>query len=89
MRIYRALTVTTKHLHKGRIGKNYAVRLHASGGKKTYGWTITAGALPAGLNVAGDMITGMPSTSGVANFTVQVTDSLGATAEQALSLTIK
>jgi glucose/arabinose dehydrogenase len=89
MRIYRALAVTTGHLRKGRIGRNYAVRLRASGGKKTYSWTITAGALPAGLNIAGDMITGTPSASGVANFTLQVTDSLGATAERALSLTIK
>lgn len=89
MKVHRALSLRTKNLHKGRTGKNYVQRLRAGGGKKNYTWTISAGALPAGLSIdpATGKITGTP-TAGVANFTIQVTDSLGATAQQAFSITV-
>jgi hypothetical protein len=90
MRVYRTLSVVTHKLHKGRAGRNYVKKLMAKGGKKNYAWSIAAGALPAGLMLdpATGKITGAPAAAGVANFTVEVTDSLGASAQQALSLTV-
>jgi hypothetical protein len=90
MKVYRALSLRRNILHKGRAGRNYVERLAAVGGKKDYTWSIAAGVLPAGLslNAATGKITGTPAAPGVTNFTVQVTDSLGATAQQALSLTV-
>jgi glucose/arabinose dehydrogenase len=90
IKVYRALSVRTNKLHKGRAGRNYAKRLRATGGKKDYTWSISAGALPAGLvlDAATGKITGVPATAGVTNFTVQVTDSLGAAAQQPLSITV-
>jgi hypothetical protein len=89
MKVHRALKLRTKNLHKGRAGRNYVQRLRAAGGKKDYTWSISAGALPAGLalNAVTGKITGTPA-AGVANFTIQVTDSLGATAQQAFSLIV-
>ena len=55
----------------------------------SYTWAITAGSLPPGLSLnASGTITGTPSLAGTYNFTVQATDTLGATGTQALSITI-
>jgi glucose/arabinose dehydrogenase len=90
IRVHRSLAFRTKRLHKGRSGKSYVQVLRASGGKKGYTWSIAAGALPAGVSLDGvaGKISGTPAGAGVSNFTIQVTDSLGATAQQPFSLTI-
>src|SRR3990170_1791472 len=53
-------------------------------------WSISTGALPAGLtlNSATAVISGTPSLVGTSNFTLQVQDSNGATASQALNIQI-
>jgi hypothetical protein len=90
MRVHRSLAFRTKRLHKGRSGKSYIQVLRASGGKKGYTWSIAAGALPAGVSLDGvaGKISGTPAGAGVTNFTIRVTDSLGATTQQPFSLTI-
>src|SRR5579863_1539821 len=48
----------------------------ASGGSPPFAWSVTAGALPGGLRLAGNgSLTGTPSTVGPATFTVTATDS--------------
>ena len=85
------LAVTTTSLPRGTVGTDYSQTLTASGGTPPYTWTITVGALPAGLslNKATGVISGIPATSGTWNFTVKVTDSANpaVTATQALSIT--
>jgi uncharacterized membrane protein len=69
----------------------YSTTLTASGGTSPYIWSITAGALPAGLSLSGNQIAGTPTATGTFNFTVQVRDSAAptpATAEKAFSLTV-
>jgi hypothetical protein len=52
-------------------------------------WTLTGGALPAGLSLAPTgQISGSPTTTGTSTLTVEVTDSSGKTATQGFSITI-
>ena len=88
-----SLTVTTASLPEGSLGVAYSQTLAASGGTTPYSWSITIGALPAGLslNAASGAITGTPTAAGVSNFTVKVTDSSTPTAQTAtanLSVTV-
>lgn len=69
------------------IGVNYSDTCTASGGLPPYTWSISSGALPAGLTAtnpdnADYLISGTPTTAAVYNYTVQVSDSLSLTAEQ-------
>ena len=56
----------------------------------TGAWSISAGALPAGMSLNPDTgeITGTPTQSGVFNFTVQLVDSAGEIATKAESLAV-
>ena len=81
---------TPSPLQSGHINSAYAQNLTASGGTPPYAhWTISNGALPAGLTLSSTgVISGTPTTSGIFGFSVQVTDSAGATASAQFQLTI-
>lgn len=83
-------TVTTTSLASGTVGTAYSATLEASGGTTPYTWSITSGALPAGLSLTASSgaISGTPTTSGTASFTVQVKDANNNTGTQSLSITI-
>jgi Putative Ig domain len=88
-----ALTITTSSLPNGTVGIAYSQTAAVTGGTTPYTWSISAGSLPswANLNATTGVITGTPTATGTANFTVQVTDSTSPThalATQALSITI-
>jgi large repetitive protein len=74
----------------GIVGVAYSTSLVASGGSTPYSWSITAGSLPPGLGIsaATGLISGTPTAKGTFAFTVQVKDSLGATATAAVSITV-
>jgi large repetitive protein len=82
------LTVTTSSLPPGTVGSPYSASLTATGGTDGYTWSIPAGSLPAGLTLSGSTISGTPTSAGMSNFTVQVTDSSNATASKPLSIAI-
>jgi uncharacterized protein (TIGR03437 family) len=72
------------------IGLAYSVPLSAAGGQPPYRWSISPGALPPGLNVStAGVISGTPTETGVYNFTLRVTDSLGNTATQECSMAVQ
>jgi hypothetical protein len=86
------LTISPTTLPAGTAGTPYYQPLTATGGSGTgYSWTITSGATSLGAigltQAETGAIVGIP-IAGQANFTVQVTDSLGATATQRYTLTI-
>ena len=86
-----AESVTTTSLPNGVVGDAYSQTLVATGGVAPYsGWTVTVGTLPAGLTLNGATgeIAGTPTTAETQAFTVQVGDSLGRIASQALSITV-
>jgi hypothetical protein len=89
--VVAAVTITNASpLPSGAVSNPYAVTLVAAGGTAPYTWSITAGALPAGLtlNATTGVISGMPYSAGFASFTARVADSLAAAATKALSITI-
>ena len=86
-----SLSIETTTLPGGNKSWAYSTYLKANGGTGNYTWSTISGSLPAGVsfdpNNSG-MLTGTPTAAGTANFTVQVSDNLGDTATQALSIAI-
>ena len=85
-----ALLVFTKSLPFGTTGAAYNQTLTAVGGSKPYTWSVSSGALPAGLalNPSSGVVSGTPTTTGTSTFTVQVKDASAATATRDISLTV-
>jgi hypothetical protein len=79
---------TTSPLAGGTTGAAYSTLLTASGGTVPYTWSLNSGTLPAGLSIAGQSITGTPTTPGTSAFVLKVTDNVAATATLSVSLTI-
>jgi len=75
------LVVTPTSLPNGAQGIDYIQTISVTGGVAPYSFAISAGALPSGLslNATTGVISGNPTASGAANFTVKVTDSSGGT----------
>ena len=93
MTVAGALTITTSSLPAGAQGVVYpATALTATGGNPPTAWSISSGALPAGLSLTSiGTITGTPTVSGTFSFTAQVTDSATPTPSvvtKALSITV-
>ncbi|MGH9631068.1 MAG: putative Ig domain-containing protein, partial [Bryobacteraceae bacterium] len=86
-----ALAIATPSpLPAGRVGSGYSQTLAVTGGTAPYAWSVSAGALPPGLNLgpANGMLTGTPSQVGDYNFTVQVTASGSTPATKAFALRV-
>ena len=79
----------TSALPNGRVGSTYGAGLNAAGGVPPYAWSITGGTLHQGLqlNPAGS-IGGVPGEAGNFFVTLEVEDSSGQTASQAVPLSI-
>jgi hypothetical protein len=81
------LGITTTSLPAALENVLYTNALTASGGQPPYTWSSTN--LPAGLTLATNgLISGTLTNIGTNDFTVQVTDFLGATTNQVLALTV-
>ena len=88
--IKAAPTISTTSLPNGEVSVAYSQTLTATYGTTPYTWSISSGALPAGLSLSSaGVISGTPTTAGTSNFTVQVADSVGGTATKDLSITIE
>lgn len=83
------LQVATAVLTAGKVGTAYSAKVLATGGEAPYTFTVSAGKLPAGVELAADgTLSGNPTAAGKATFTVKVADSKGATATKELSITV-
>jgi uncharacterized protein YhjY with autotransporter beta-barrel domain len=61
------------------VASPYSATITASGGISPYGFAVTAGALPAGVNLSGSgVLSGTPTAGGSFTFTVTATDASGA-----------
>jgi hypothetical protein len=85
--------ITTTSLPSGTAGQPYSSRVQATGGIGALVWSVSAGSLPAGLNLnpsgpLGGTISGTPLSGGSFNFTVKITDSVGQTDTQDLSINV-
>jgi hypothetical protein len=83
--------LTASPLPDGELGIGYYKALAVAPGVPPYSWSITSGALPAGLSIneASGVISGIPTVAGTFNFTVKVTDGLGGEGTKIMSLTIQ
>jgi len=84
------LTITTTSFPGGTQNAPYSAVLSATGGTTPYAWSILSGSLPLGLtlNSASGIISGTPTGSGTAAFTVQVVDANSQQATAPLSIAI-
>jgi len=88
------LAITTTLLPSGTQGVPYSAFVNAEGATGTFTWAVTSGSLPAGLTflttstTSSAEISGTPTVLGTSKFTVQVTDAVGASVSQPLSITI-
>ena len=83
-------TITSTSLPPATTGVAYSAALAASGGQLPYTWSITAGALPQGLQLANasGSISGAPRQSGTFSFIAEVTDGSGQTAQQSIPMVV-
>ncbi len=71
------LGIKTAALPAPVAGAHYDVQLQATGGQPPYKWSVTAGALPAGIHIdpPSGLLVGTPAQPGPFGFTVRVADS--------------
>jgi len=88
--IHTPPVITTTTLPSGMVGSPYSQAVAAANGTPPYSFSVTSGALPAGLSIAPSTggIAGTPTVAGSSTFNVTVTDSLGATASQGFTVSI-
>ena len=77
-----AITITTRTLAQGAVGAAYSQTLSAVGAIPVT-WSVSAGALPPGLNLNANTgaITGTPTTAGAFNFTIRAQNPGGYTTQ--------
>lgn len=82
--------IVTTVLAAAQVGVAYVGPVSAVGGTGTRTWTVTAGALPAGLTLEAPtgLVEGRPSATGSFSFTLRVTDGGGGTDTQAYLLPV-
>ena len=85
-------TISPATLPDGALGAAYSQTLSASsanGAVAPFTFTVTAGALPAGLTLSSaGVLSGTPTTAGSFNFTVQATSSNGFSGTRAYTLVV-
>ncbi|WP_213949602.1 putative Ig domain-containing protein [Luteibacter sp. dw_328] len=82
-------TITTAALPNGAIGAVYNQTLAASGGTAPYTWSLSSGALPAGITVSSaGVVSGTPTQAGNFSPTFTVTDSGSHTSAKNLALSV-
>src|SRR5947209_4377245 len=84
------IAITTASLPGGTDSNGYSQTAAATGGTLPYTWSVSVGALPAGLslNTSTGAITGTPTTAGTASFTLHLADAGSQTANQSLSIVV-
>ena len=86
--INTAPSITTTSLPKGVVGTAYSRNLEATGSTPIT-WTISSGALPNGLSLTGNTISGTPTTAGSYTFTVKAANGTSPDATQNLIIVIE
>jgi FG-GAP-like repeat/Putative Ig domain len=82
------LSITTT-LPNAVLSTAYSQTLNAAGGLAPFTFSLSSGALPAGLTLAGAVISGTPTSVGSSTFTIGVVDQTGATTTRAYTISVQ
>lgn len=83
------LSIVTSSLPAPQLGSYYSQVASATGGAPPYTWSVSAGALPPGLNLStSGTISGTPTQTGTFTFTLMVRDAANATSTRSFTLQI-
>jgi DNA-binding beta-propeller fold protein YncE len=83
------ITVTPTTLSPATVGVAYITALSSSGGVSPYTYTVTSGALPAGIILSNTgVVTGTPTAAGIFSFTVTAKDTDNSTGSQTYTLPV-
>ena len=82
------IVVNPASLSTATVGTAYSQTVTATGGTGGFTYSVSAGALPAGLalNTSSGALSGTPTTVGTSNFTIRATDSASASGTRAYSV---
>ena len=89
------VTITTTSLPNGTVNTAYSAVIKASSGCTPYKWTLTSGALPAGVSAKASStttslsLTGTPTTAATYSFTEKVTGCGGGTSQVSYKVAIQ
>ncbi len=84
-----AISFTNTSLANGTIGVLYNQAIAVTGGVAPYTFSLASGTLPVGLQLtSGGVVAGTPTVAGASSFTVKVTDAIGCSNTQVISVTI-
>ncbi len=88
--VVEALKIATPALPAAEVGLPFTVDLEATGGKPAWTWSLSSGTLPAGLTLdpATGVISGSPGAAGSYPLKLMVTDTLGLTTTQDVTLKV-
>ena len=83
--------ITTTSLPGATVGQSYSQVLNVTNAAQSFSWSLLSGSLPDGLSLDSYLgtISGTPSQTGPASFTVQLTDARGSNAVAVLSLDVR
>lgn len=88
LQVSTAMQITTSSLPSAELGSTYVQQLVAAG-SAPFTWSIISGSLPAGIALsASGILSGTPTATGTASFTVQAIGAGGQSATRALTLTV-
>lgn len=82
------LGVVLRIFSDARVGENYIEPLQAKGGVPPYTFALGSETLPAGLQVVGSAVAGVPTEAGRFSAIVEVTDAEGSKATGAISVRV-
>ncbi|SKA99394.1 Putative Ig domain-containing protein [Prosthecobacter debontii] len=88
--VVSGLAIVTSELPTAVVGKAYSASLEAEAGQPDYTWTLTAGTLPAGLqlNAEEGTLSGVPTEAGEVELTFTVTDAEESSVSKELNLIV-
>jgi len=88
--IAQSITLSPTTLLAGTVGVPYSQTITASGGTAPYTFTVSSGALPAGLtlNPQTGALSGTPTSQSTSNFTIAVKDVSVGSGSQSYTLTV-
>jgi CSLREA domain-containing protein len=81
-------TITLAGLPGGTAGVAYTQSNLASGGTAPYTLSLASGALPPGVTISGNGLTGTPTQPGTFSFTLNANDAYGCTGSQSYTVSI-